>query len=72
MHARDCRYFANAIRDERMLRSRGFDAWPDAEELARYVFGLEDKVDALASVVGVDLVRDAAGRLCATRREEVS
>ena len=72
MRARDRMYFANSIRDERMLRTRGFDAWPDVEELARYVFALEERVDALASVAGAGPGRDAGGGLCADRREGVS
>lgn len=61
-------YFRDAYQDQRLLKSHGFDAWPDAEELARYVFGLEEKVDALASMVDVDLGRDLRGDLIATRR----
>ena len=72
MRARDRMYFANSIRDERMLRTRGFDAWPDVEELARYVFALEERVDALASVAGVDLERDVRSGFYSDRREGVS
>lgn len=43
------RYFHSMYRDEEMLRSHGFEAWPDVEELARYVFALEERVDALAA-----------------------
>jgi len=65
-------YFHNVYLDQRLLESHGFDAWPDAEELARYVFGLEEKVDALASMADIALVRDVRGNLIATRREEMS
>lgn len=68
----DNRYFYNKYKEQQALRSHGFDAWPDAEELARYVFALEDKVDVLASIAGVDLERDVRGRLRADRREGVS
>jgi hypothetical protein len=52
------RYFADQLRDRRMLEAHGFDAWPDADELTRYACGLEDALRAIAGHLGCDLVCD--------------
>ena len=62
MHASANAYFRNAADDARMLRDHGFDAWPDAEELARYAFDLEEGVSALAQALGVEMEKDVRGR----------
>ena len=62
MRGRDSTYFRDAADDARMLRAHGLDAWPDAEELARYVFDLEDGMEALAQELGVEMAKDVRGR----------
>lgn len=62
MHGRVATYFRDAGADARTLRSHGLDAWPDAEELARYVFDLEDGMSALARELGVEMTKDVRGR----------
>ena len=55
-------FFRELINDERMLRSHGFDGWPNNEELVRYACDLEDGLHALAEAFGVELTKDARGR----------
>ncbi len=62
MRGRDSTYFRDATVDAHTLRSHGLDAWPDAEELARYVFDLEDGMAALARELGVEMAKDVRGR----------
>lgn len=62
MHGRDATYFRDMGADARTLRSHGLDAWPDTEELARYVFDLEDGVAALARELGMEMAKDVRGR----------
>ena len=62
MRGRDSTYFRDAAVDACMLRSHGLDAWPNAEELARYVFDLEDGMATLARELGVEMTKDVRGR----------
>ena len=70
MVARDCTYFANAIRDEYMLKSHGFETWPDDNELTRYACSLEDGMQALAGACGVRLAKDVRGNWIVVADEE--
>ena len=63
--------FPSMHEDQRLLKAHGFDHWPGDEELVRYLFAIEEKVDLLARVNGIQLERDARGRLHAYRRREV-
>ena len=65
------RYFTSMLDDQRLLKAHGFDDWPDDEELVRYLFAVEEKIDLLASINGIQLERDVRGRLHAYRRKEV-
>lgn len=65
------RYFTSMLDDQRLLNAHGFDDWPDDEELVRYLFAVEEKIDLLASINGIQLERDVRGRLHAYRRKEV-
>ena len=67
----DNRYFSSMYQDRRMLEQHGFDAWPSSEELARYAFGLEEKIDTLAEIAGISLERDVRGRLRVGRAKGV-
>ncbi len=64
-------FFPSAYEDQRLLKAHGFDHWPGDEELVRYLFAIEEKVDLLARVNGVQLERDARGRLHAYCKREV-
>lgn len=64
-------YFALMIEDQRLLEKHGFDHWPGDEELVRYLFDVEEKIDLLAQVMGLEMERDVRGRLHAYRRQEV-
>ena len=70
MAARDQAGFAGLLRDERMLRGHGFDAWPDVDELTRYACGLEDAVQVLAGQLGCRLERDVRGRWALVGNDE--
>lgn len=63
---------STAYQDQRLLKAHGFDRWPGDEELVRYLFFVEEKIDFLAHVNGIHFERDVRGRLQAYRREEVS
>ena len=65
------RFFPSAYEDQRLLKAHGFDHWPGDEELVRYLFAVEEKVDLLARANGIQLERDARGRLHAYRRREL-
>ncbi len=64
-------FFTSMLDDQRLLKAHGFDHWPGDEELARYLFAVEEKIDRLANINGIQLERDARGRLHAYRRQEV-
>ena len=70
MDARDCAYFASLVRDEGMLRSHGFDSWPDARDLARFACDLEDGLQALAGTRGVRLAKDIRGKWVIIGKDE--
>ena len=70
MDARDCAYFASLVRDEGMLRSHGFDSWPDARDLARFACDLEDGLQALAGTLGVRLAKDIRGKWAIIGKDE--
>jgi len=70
MDARDCAYFASLVRDEGMLRSHGFDSWPDARDLARFACDLEDGLQALAGTLGVRLAKDIRGKWVIIGKDE--
>lgn len=44
--------FPSMHEDQRLLKAHGFDHWPGDEELVRYLFAIEEKVDLLARVNG--------------------
>ena len=72
MDARDSTFFASLARDERMLKSHGFDAWPDVDDLTRYACDLENALQALADAFGVRLARDVRGSwIVVAKSEEV-
>lgn len=64
--------FAGQLRDERMLRGHGFDAWPDIDELTRYACDLEDALQVLAGQLGCRLERDVRGNWVLVRGIERS
>lgn len=70
MDARDCAYFASLARDKDMLRDHGFDAWPDACDLARYACGLEDGLQTLAGAFGMRLAKDIRGNWVIVAKDE--
>ena len=70
MDARDCAYFASLVRDEGMLRSHGFDSWPDARDLARFACDLEDGLQTLAGTLGVRLAKDIRGKWVIIGKDE--
>lgn len=57
--ARD--FFSDLFSDERLLREHGLDQWPEGRELARYLFDLESKVDAVARASGLAVEKDMRG-----------
>lgn len=65
------RFAGSVYDDQRLLKAHGFDHWPCDEELVRYLFAAEEKVDLLARVNGIQFERDARGRLHAYRRREL-
>ena len=64
-------FFTSMLDDQRLLKAHGFDHWPGDEELVRYLFAVEEKIDLMASINGIQLERDARGRLHVYRKEEV-
>lgn len=70
MGARDDMGFFDQVRDERMLKGHGFDAWPDVDELTRYACDLEDALQVLAAQLGCRLERDVRGRWALVRAAE--
>lgn len=70
MDARDCTYFADLARDERMLKSHGFNAWPDVDDLTRYACDLENGLQVLAGAFGVRLARDVRGNWVVVAKDE--
>lgn len=54
-------YFA--LEAQRLLKAHGFERWPTEEELLRYLFKVEDKVDILADMLGYRIAPDVRGRL---------
>lgn len=65
------RTISSAYQDQRLLKAHGFDHWPGDEELVRYLFSLEEKIDFLAHANGIQFERDVRGRLHAYRKREV-
>ena len=61
MGTKESTYFAALSHDERMLKSRGFNAWPDVDELTCYACDLEDAMQVLADAFRVRLARDVRG-----------
>ena len=53
----------SSIQEQRLLKSHGFEQWPSDEELLRYIFSVEDKIDFLAQNCGFQFERDVRGRL---------
>ena len=70
MGARDRAYFASLVRDEGMLRSHGFDSWPDARDLARFACDLEDGLQTLAGTLGVRLAKGVRGNWVVIAKDE--
>ncbi len=64
-------FFTSMLDDQRLLKAHGFDQWPGDEELVRYLFAVEEKIDLMASINGIEFERDARGRLHVYRKEEV-
>ena len=54
-------YFA--LEAQRLFKAHGFECWPTEEELLRYLFKVEDKVDILADILGYRIAPDVRGRL---------
>ncbi|MGI6535058.1 MAG: hypothetical protein ACOX12_01340 [Eggerthellaceae bacterium] len=54
-------FFSDMLADERLLSKHGLDAWPEERELARYLFDLEGKVDAIARASGLAVEKDVRG-----------
>lgn len=65
-------YFSEISEERRLLRSHGFDRWPDGEELARRLFDVEDAMAELAEIHGVIVVKDVRGRLSLRRAEQLA
>lgn len=64
-------YFGAYEHDKRIALSHGFDAWPDDYQLARYLFDVSDRVDAVCSALGIETATDARGRWYALKRDGV-
>lgn len=65
------RFYTSIHEDQRLLKAHGFDRWPDNEELARQLFRIEEKIDLLSRINGIQFERDVRGRLRAHRSKEV-
>ena len=52
-----------ALEAQRLLKAHGFERWPTEEELLRYLFKVEDKIDVLADMLGYRIAPDVRGRL---------
>lgn len=61
-------HFAGIWAEERMLRSRGLESWPSGRDLATRLFGVEDELEALASALGFEILRDVRGRVVCRRK----
>lgn len=49
-------YFGDMVRTERLLREHGFDHWPTEDELVRYLFATNDRLDAVCNAMNAELV----------------
>lgn len=54
-------YFGDMVRTERLLREHGFDHWPTDDELVRYLFATNDRLDAVCNAMNAELVQDIRG-----------
>lgn len=54
-------YFGDMVRTERLLREHGFDHWPTEDELVRYLFATNDRLDAVCNAMNAELVQDIRG-----------
>lgn len=54
-------YFGDMVRTERLLRGHGFDHWPTDDELVRYLFATNDRLDAVCNAMNAELVQDIRG-----------
>lgn len=54
-------YFGDMVRAERLLREHGFDHWPTDDELVRYLFATNDRLDAVCNAMNAELVQDIRG-----------
>lgn len=54
-------YFYEELKTQKLLAAHGFDQWPDEEELARYLFDISDKIDALAASLELSVQADMRG-----------
>jgi hypothetical protein len=59
-------YFQQAYCDDRLLQAHGFSHWPDANELARCLFDLEEALTIACAALNLELRKDARGRWQAT------
>lgn len=55
-------YFSSLEKRKRDATQHGFDRWPDEEDLAKYLFETNDRIDALCSALGVVVYQDVRGR----------
>lgn len=56
------RFVFDTHKEEQLLRRHVFKQWPGEEELARYLFDVNDKVDALAASLELNVRADILGR----------
>ena len=64
------RYFERQYQRDRLLREHGFTDEPSDEDLMRYLFSLDDKLNELATALGYSFTRDICGRtsLCIMKK----
>lgn len=55
-------YFSELAQTEKLLKSHGFDRWPTEEEIVRYLFDLNDRLDAICLFAGIETIKDVRGR----------
>lgn len=63
-------YFTSIMKDEKLLREHGFDAWPNEEELSRYLMDTNDRMTALEQALGLTTTQDIRGRWQVQRSRE--
>lgn len=56
-------YFHEEFQTQKLLAAHGFDQWPDELEVIKYLMKVEDKIDALAAALELDIQTDVRGRL---------